>query len=206
MSSVIEKNNQTIAFFNASDYLNAIESSTLALSSLQQEAELESSENNEEESNIDESSHAAESGIDRLDQCVLQTAVSEYRASIQTGGSCDFIYDHGISIPTSPTVDIQTLSAILIFNTALAYHLAAESQDTPTHTESLKKAQRLYRLVYYVDTSTRSTGMPFQFAVINNLGVVERKLGNTAVSNQCFDYLAYLLENTNFEDYQVYDQ
>eukprot|EP00526_Cylindrotheca_closterium_P020728 CAMPEP_0113658906 /NCGR_PEP_ID=MMETSP0017_2-20120614/32032_1 /TAXON_ID=2856 /ORGANISM="Cylindrotheca closterium" /LENGTH=203 /DNA_ID=CAMNT_0000573337 /DNA_START=71 /DNA_END=682 /DNA_ORIENTATION=- /assembly_acc=CAM_ASM_000147 len=201
MSSVIEKNNQTIAFFNASDYLNAIESSTLALSSLQQEAELESSENNEEESNIDESSHAAESGIDRLDQCVLQTAVSEYRASIQTGGSCDFIYDHGISIPTSVKVDTDILSAIAIFNSALAHHLAAESLDTPTSTEALQKAQRLYHLAYHVDTSSRS--LLFQFAVINNLGVVERKLGNTSVSNQCFDYLAYLLENTNFEDQQV---
>mmetsp|Transcript_3689 Transcript_3689/g.8489 ORF Transcript_3689/g.8489 Transcript_3689/m.8489 type:complete len:201 (-) Transcript_3689:164-766(-) len=196
ISAIIEKNNQTIAFFNANDYLNAIESSTLALTSLR-----EASENNGEESNIDES-HAEFSGINRLDECVLLSAVSEHRRAIHDTNNSDyFIYDHGISIPTSPTVDIQTLSAILIFNTALAYHLAAESQDTPTHTESLKKAQRLYRLVYYVDTSTRSTGMPFQFAVINNHGVVERKLGNTAVSNQFFDYLAYLVENS--KDHQV---
>mmetsp|Transcript_3686 Transcript_3686/g.8484 ORF Transcript_3686/g.8484 Transcript_3686/m.8484 type:complete len:200 (-) Transcript_3686:438-1037(-) len=196
ISAIIEKNNQTIAFFNANDYLNAIESSTLALTSLR-----EASENNGEESNIDES-HAEFSGINRLDECVLLSAVSEHRRAIHDTNNSDyFIYDHGISIPTSVKVDTDILSAIAIFNSALAHHLAAESLDTPTSTEALQKAQRLYHLAYHVDTSSRS--LLFQFAVINNLGVVERKLGNTSVSNQCFDYLAYLLENTNFEDQQV---
>mmetsp|Transcript_3688 Transcript_3688/g.8487 ORF Transcript_3688/g.8487 Transcript_3688/m.8487 type:complete len:204 (-) Transcript_3688:164-775(-) len=199
ISAIIEKNNQTIAFFNANDYLNAIESSTLALSSLQEEAKTNPPENGEE-SNIDDSH--PESGINRLDQCVLlSAAISEHRTAIHhdTNNSDLFIYDHGISIPPSTKVDIQTLSAIVIFNTALAYHLAAESQDAPTSTESLHKAKRLYHLAYHVDTSSRS--LLFQFAVINNLGVVERKLGNTAVSNQFFDYLAYLVENS--KDHQV---
>mmetsp|Transcript_3685 Transcript_3685/g.8483 ORF Transcript_3685/g.8483 Transcript_3685/m.8483 type:complete len:201 (-) Transcript_3685:202-804(-) len=196
ISAIIEKNNQTIAFFNANDYLNAIESSTLALTSLREASENNPPEN-DEESNIGES-HAESSDINRLDEYVLLSAVSEHRRAIHddtTNSDYSIIYDHGISIPPSATVDIKTLSAILIFNTALAHHLAAESQHTPTPTEALHKAKDLYRLAYYVDTSTRS--MLFEFAVINNLGVVERTLGYTAVSNQLFDYLAYLLENSH---------
>ncbi|CAJ1968593.1 unnamed protein product [Cylindrotheca closterium] len=187
ISTIIERNNQTIAFFNESDYLNAIESS---LTSLRETSEITDPESSEEESENESSG----SSSDRLDQCMLlPAAASDIRRLLLHS---DFIYDQAIPISQSLKVDKPILSAIVIFNAALAHHLAAESRDIPTPPKALFKAQRLYRLAYQAYTPGPGTqSILFQFAVINNLGVVERRLGNTALSNQYFDYLASLLEH-----------
>ena len=73
-----------------------------------------------------------------------------------------------VIMPPSFEADTQILGAIVIFNAALAHHLAAESQDIPTPPEALHKSHRLYRLSYQVCAGTQS--ILFQFAVLNNIG------------------------------------
>ncbi|CAJ1968595.1 unnamed protein product [Cylindrotheca closterium] len=205
--TIMERNNQTIAFFNDSDYLNAIEASALALSSLREASAVDPTESSPDEegsrtSNTDGSSHSnAPSGSDRLDQCMLLPAAvqNDFKTLLH---STNFIYDNAIQIPPSLEVDTHILGAIVIFNAALAHHLASESQETPTPPEALHKAQRLYRLSYQLYGGGKS--LLFQFAVLNNLGVVERRLGNTSISNQYFDYLASLVEQ--FENKQQHQE
>ncbi|CAJ1966026.1 unnamed protein product [Cylindrotheca closterium] len=54
----------------------------------------------------------------------------------------------------------------------------------------LLKAKRLYELAYSVHDMDHDP--LFQFAVINNIAMIEQMLGNTAVSDDCMDYLVSL--------------
>ncbi|KAL3941831.1 MAG: hypothetical protein SGBAC_003877 [Bacillariaceae sp.] len=191
INTIIERNNQTITCLNANDYLAAIDSSSMLLRSLLQGSEIMNlSESDDGELRLDDERYES-GGVDHLDQHMLVSAVNECRSSVHDTNSA-FIYDHGIPISPSVAVDAATLSAIAIFNAALAYHLAAESGESLTPSESLQKAQRLYHLGYQADAMSQSR--LFQFAVINNLAVVERRLGNTALSYGYYDYLSSMLE------------
>lgn len=198
INTITERNNQTIACLSANDYLGAIDSSSMLLRSLLQGSEIMNlSESDDGESCLDDERYES-GGMNHLDQHMLVSEVNEYRSSVYDTNSA-FIYDHGIPISPSVAVDAATLSAIAIFNAALAHHLAAESGESPTPSESLQKSQRLYHLGYQADAMSQSR--LFQFAVINNIAVVERKLGNTALSNEYFDYLSSMLEPC--EDHQI---
>jgi hypothetical protein len=71
----------------------------------------------------------------------------------------------------------------MIFNSALAHQLSAETSASP----AMMKAKLLYRLICNPEDMAQSS--LFQYAVINNLGVIEQKMGNASLSYQYFDLL-----------------
>mmetsp|Transcript_26020 Transcript_26020/g.63550 ORF Transcript_26020/g.63550 Transcript_26020/m.63550 type:complete len:145 (+) Transcript_26020:227-661(+) len=130
----------------------------------------------------------ADAGLDQWmmlsgDDCTHQ--VQPPSASIPPVGA---IYRLGIPIPPTETRRSKTISRVLIFNSALAHHLSAETSATPAR---MIKAKLLYQLVY--DPADKAISPLFQFVVINNLGVIERSMGNASVSNQYFDLLLPIL-------------
>ena len=80
-----------------------------------------------------------------------------------------------------------SLSYIILFNLALAYHLLGIEHDNQ---RALQKALRLYELSYTVHIKEDLTLTALQaLAIVNNLGHVHRELGNLDNSRQCFENL-----------------
>ena len=99
-----------------------------------------------------------------------------------------FIYTRGIPLPPAIT-DLTIVGPILIFNVALSYHLEAEASGAST--EDLHRAKRLYELAYGSQTATENT--LFRFAVINNIAVIDRQLGNIQESEYYINQLMSVL-------------
>lgn len=203
INAIIDQNDQTLAYFGVHDYYNAIESSARALSYLHQRRQNSGREGERQQAGMDDSTRSA---TDSLDECMLlQLQVEEnqpnsYSLSLQTRRDGSFIYKQGIPIPPAVSQDESLVTSILIFNSALAHHLAAETPEIQTPPETMHKAKRLYMLASSIDRIAES--VCFQFAVINNMAVLERKLGNTALSNEYFDYLASIAERADATDSQ----
>lgn len=80
-----------------------------------------------------------------------------------------------------------SLSFIILFNLALAYHLrglATECQRT------LRKALRLYEMAYTVHIKEDLTLTALQaMAIVNNMGQIHAELGSSENSQECFQSL-----------------
>ena len=177
---LVEQNNKTLAFLQAQDFASAIDSASYALRHhkvIVQDAPPESACHNE--------------NSDLLDQCMLLTKINEPTNNDDVDAhQCDFIYEHGIVLHPSVKDDPTIVTAILLFNTALVHHLAVQAGHVPT-TRGLQKARRLYELAY--KSQNMEFNVLFQFALINNLAMIDRKLGNQQTSTKCMEYLMQLL-------------
>ncbi|CAJ1966041.1 unnamed protein product [Cylindrotheca closterium] len=177
MDIIIGQNSKAIAFLRNQDFSKAIEVLSAALKclrSLQCAAE-------SKEDRCDERRYAHS---DCLDQCMLLSKVED--ESSFEASRVVFIYGHGISLQ-SEVSDADTVTAILLFNTALAHQmLAIEKQQY----QVLQKARRLYGLAY--NSYDMDHNILFRFAVINNMIVIDQKLGNTAKQNECLEHLMSL--------------
>lgn len=174
LETVIEQNNITVSLLNAQDFSHAVVASTQALR--YQKASL--------------SSHPDliapdDTFTDELDQWViLSSQFQQRRDDIESN---NFIYDRAILIPDGLT-NQDSASAILIFNAALAYQLLAGTVSAQNQcVQFLTKAKSLYELGYNMQP-TKHTVL-FQFAILNNIAVIERDLGNEATSKNYFDDL-----------------
>mmetsp|Transcript_39188 Transcript_39188/g.94762 ORF Transcript_39188/g.94762 Transcript_39188/m.94762 type:complete len:214 (-) Transcript_39188:122-763(-) len=178
-TSIIEQNNKTVAFLKAQDFASAVIASSSALTS---HYALENSRN---------AVGGKSAGGCSLDKCMLLSEVDDNETMEDTDTT--FIYKHGILLHPSVT-EFNSITSILVFNTALAHHLAAETNchsSTATGT-MLHRARRLYELAY--DSQKLDSNLLFQFAVINNIAVVEQRIANnTTLSPQCFEYLMSVL-------------
>ena len=95
-------------------------------------------------------------------------------------------------MPTNISLDdAETITHILVFNTALAHHLLVGHSDDQTSILFLRKAYKLYELAY---NAHDIDGNPlFQFAIINNMAVIDRLLTqNMEAWNARMDYLMSL--------------
>ena len=134
---------------------------------------------------------------DALDQCML---LLDYQEKVDheedRTASTPFVYDKGIPIPPSvmATMPSEKVSAILIFNSALAHQLYAQEQDRVTCQVHLQKSKRLYQLALRVCTGVEHNVL-FQFVVMNNVAVIESQIGNQAQSANYLEQLmsAYML-------------
>lgn len=191
LQMMIKQNNTTIAFLEQQKYYDALASSTAAMALLQEETRTRIS------SDTTAVSSSTVTACPRLlDQCMLLSTYSIHRMD---GPDCDdipFVYDRGIIIPSSSissTLPIELLSAILIFNSALAHQLYAQEQREEEETSRmLARSKRLYELSYqaWLDwDSERRANILFEFAVLNNLAVIEYQTDNLEVSEEYFEYL-----------------
>ncbi|CAJ1935909.1 unnamed protein product [Cylindrotheca closterium] len=176
-TALIEQNDATVAFLQANDFSRALVSSILALSYSR--------------TFLDESETANEQSSGSLDECMLLSAtVSESGDEI----SGTFIYEHAVIIPTTAEeIDPTILIAIPIFNAALAHHQLAKQNLFChwTRMHLLTRAKQLYELAY--KSCDLEHNPLFHFALINNMAVIERDIGNMPTANECFEYLLTLL-------------
>ena len=204
INNIIDQNDQTLACLVVNDYCRAIESSSRALAYLQEATSSRMLLPEPEERRADGTESSSSSSLsitESLDESMILLLQAEEGLPTPTPTSGSLIYNQGIPIPPAVSRDQGMVTSILIFNSALAHHLAAETPTIPTTIETIQKAKRLYELASNVDRIVDS--VCFQFAVINNMGVVERKLGNTSLSNEYFDYLASLAEHAKNNDDQA---
>ncbi|CAJ1968506.1 unnamed protein product [Cylindrotheca closterium] len=176
--TIIEQNDETLAFLRTRDYSKAAVASSTALKCLR---------------SLQEQCAGASKGCcnelysstcsDGLDQCMLLSKVED-ESSFEAND--EFIYKHGISLH-SEVIGAEIITSVLLFNTALAHHMLAIEQQQH---QALLKAKRLYELAY--SAYEMDHNILFQFAVINNIVVIDRKLGNEVMPNECLAHLISL--------------
>jgi tetratricopeptide (TPR) repeat protein len=94
---------------------------------------------------------------------------------------------------SSPDAEFRSLvkfSSTLLFNLALAYHLAGNvAKDPSAQRKKLKKALTFYKLTYTMMQDTMDTGIMETLAIVNNLGHVQHALGDVDKAKQCYEHL-----------------
>ncbi|CAJ1939309.1 unnamed protein product [Cylindrotheca closterium] len=170
--SIIDLNTRTVELIQQQNYAGAIEASSKALRL--QKSNLPELDNHL----LSTTDNGAHPGF--LDRCMLLTETDDNAAT----AADTFIYGTAICLPPTVT-DNSLVSAILIFNSALAYQLYADTQASPV--ELLLRAKRLYGLAAQLRGVDRN--ILFQFAVINNSAVIERKIGDKNTATSYFEYL-----------------
>ena len=194
IETIINLNNQSVELIHQHDYTNAIESSGQGLVCSQvynRDRRMYDSNTITQEYSCQQTTQEGVSTKQHIDRYMSLPSGSHGDVAISSSDS--LIYRHGICLPPAEVTDIFVVSSSLIFNAALAHHLlAGQSSNNPAAARALlQKAKQLYAMAHRaVD---RRGSKLFRFAVINNLGVIERKLGNAVLSNQYFDYLACTL-------------
>ncbi|CAJ1948385.1 unnamed protein product [Cylindrotheca closterium] len=180
MQQVIHQNSATVAYIRQHDYPSALESSASVLLLLQH---LDTTPSG--------TTSTIPSPLDCLDQCMLLSEVdttSNDRANRKTA----FVYEQGILLPPTAT-EYTMVSAVVIFNSALAHQLfAQQQQDKDASQRYLLMSRRLYGLAYGVH-SRACHSMLFQFVVINNMAVIDQQTGNPEQSTQYFKHLMTVL-------------
>ncbi|CAJ1932199.1 unnamed protein product [Cylindrotheca closterium] len=187
LQTVINQNQQTIAFLEAKDYYSALVSASSALHSLdsvpvptQQE---QHDEGNRMLPHVRSSSSSPESSID---QCMLHFNIQE---DDRTCGTQTFMYSHAIPLPPNVT-DYAIIASILIFNTALAHHLVAllllDKERSPQY---LHRAKQLYTLAYNSSQEDIEHNPLFLFVVYNNTALANLQIGDKDLRNSCVGYL-----------------
>ena len=201
-SVVVNQNNLTLAYLQAGDYSRAMESSLTALTILRSFDDLGSSDqdstfaNSNSNSSLDHCMLMNESPMEEdTDSSVSSSSSSSclhYQQQQSPPDDSSFVYRHAIQIHPEAVHDKAITTPILIFNAALVHHLSALSRggrqdyDAATATahstsngviiSELSQAKRLYELAYGSQTVSGNT--LFRFATINNIGMIERQLGN----------------------------
>ena len=168
-ASIIDANNTTVALLKEHRYESAIKNSSVLLKDYQKD--------------LGQISISIDSGNGCLDACMLLSD-----GGGKSPGNKAFIYEYGILIPKSTDTNSTMVSAILIFNSALANHLCAETLETGTIQQGLLlKAKLMYELACHVHPG--SMNLLFHFAVINNIAMIEAKMGHIDTSIKHFEYL-----------------
>lgn len=87
-------------------------------------------------------------------------------------------------------MDLNVVTPVLIFNCALSYQLLASSHrnDAQTSRSHHHRAMQLYRLAYALQNETSHASL-FKFVIVNNIGVIHKRLGDSEQASHCFDYL-----------------
>jgi hypothetical protein len=170
----------------AGDYRSAIVSLAMALKSCKASTGV-----------VEQRQEATEYSFD-FDLLMTQGPVDKKDRS--TADTDQMAYIRPIYIPErlgqESAFDAQVVFSVAVFNLALAHHLGG-MEDTPSSTNLLQKAAKLYEFGVHIQEGQQSddysTGILFFLATLNNLGDVHRRLGNTMKSEQCFGQLLSIL-------------
>lgn len=174
---VITLNNLAVAQLRAN---NIIDAKLLCIAALEREHSITSEGRTPEEGHLP--AFIGTSVVSRVDEYMLLLDPDE-RHEIEEATS--FIYRTGIAIPAGET-DPSVITPILVFNTALTHHMLAEQYSACAHYH-LQKAYELYELA--LRSQDTDTNLLFEFAILNNLGMIHREIGAEPTANVYFGYL-----------------
>jgi tetratricopeptide (TPR) repeat protein len=119
--------------------------------------------------------------------------------------SKDYIYQKPITMAVTFTINagydihVTTLSAIIVFNLTLVYHLSGLflKDDATTNTANLEKAVQLYSIALQVVATEQrrlaSDMTMFLLAIFNNIGHIHKTLGEAKVANSFFEQMLITL-------------
>lgn len=170
---ILDLNYMTLELLQRQEYTGAVRISSKALRLLKS-AQDEISQLPQSE---DQQAHNS------LDQCILLSAANESVSS----HAKKYIYNQGIVLPPTMT-NFNSISAILIFNSALAQHLSAEtSSPSDASIRLLLKAKRMYELASRLHEINQN--VLFQFVLVNNSAVISEKVGDMETSKTYFEFL-----------------
>ena len=110
-----------------------------------------------------------------------------------------YVYQRAIPIPPLPSLveaksygSKVTVLSIVIFNLALAHHLASmhgQQQQPEPRYFLLQKATKLYELGYKLQKSNQRPSRLYSMAILNNLGQAHRAMNEEDKAQQCFSHL-----------------
>ncbi|CAJ1970484.1 unnamed protein product [Cylindrotheca closterium] len=184
LQTVINQNQQTIAFLEAKEYYSAIVSSSSALQCLRSVPPMQ---HEEHEGNLllvpAAKSSVSPSSDNAIDHCMLFANIQGHD---DIRGNQTFMYSHAIPLPPNVT-DHATITLLLIFNAALAHHLVA-MQDKEDSPRFLRRANQLYTLAYNSSEDIEQNPL-FLFAVYNNTALVDLQIGDKDSWNPCVEHL-----------------
>ena len=84
----------------------------------------------------------------------------------------------------------QQLSAVIVFNLALAHHLIAETDETQQYNCFTMRAAKLYELSWQLVQREVGYNSPlFMMVIVNNLGVAYQSLGEVENAQRSFEHL-----------------
>lgn len=176
-----QKNNEAVLQLSAGVMVDAIKNFTLALNISRQCMGDDHGDETEQEG----------SAVS-LDQYM---ACSEEIPSLESQDSdCCYVHRQGIPIPldaASGYYSCVMMSSVIIYNLALAQQLSCSSPDTRRNPAKLIKAARLYDLAFNMQRNDENLGdnVCFTLAIVNNLGVVYRELGDLEAARKCFEHV-----------------
>ena len=121
-----------------------------------------------------------------------------------------YLYQQPLLVPTKiPHVQRShtLMSVILIFNTALAYHMVTKQllDESLPNEHFVRKSIQLYHLAYTLcDDETCGSSPNFFMAIANNLGLLYQENHCTDKAHTCFEHLLstllYLVDSCQAED------
>ncbi|CAJ1955904.1 unnamed protein product [Cylindrotheca closterium] len=182
LQTVINQNQQTIAFLEAREYDNAIVSSSSALECLGSIPMMMPQQDDDDLLHQISSSSSPEFSFD---QCMLLTSIPE---GDDQCGTHAFMYNHAIPLPSNVT-DRGIITPILIFNAALAHHLVAMRKDERSP-QYLDRAMQLYTLVYHSQDIVQNP--LFHFVIYNNAALIDLQIGNKDTWKACLGHLVHI--------------
>lgn len=98
-------------------------------------------------------------------------------------------------------LDEHRLTAVVLYNMALCYHLRATQQQGSSNDRFVRKAIRLYNLALELlqgnpDSRPRSSDALVCLAVLNNLGHAYQHFNEVEKAQSCFDQLVSVLQSS----------
>jgi tetratricopeptide (TPR) repeat protein len=130
-----------------------------------------------------------------LDHCMAQSSAAAQGNHLATheDKSGRYIYRQAIRIPQDMQCDCRAnvmVCVVVIFNLALAHHLAAGTGgETKQH--RLRKAVKLYELAFQLlqqEEHLENNAM-FTMAALNNMGLAHQQLNDEESASNCFQHL-----------------
>jgi hypothetical protein len=115
--------------------------------------------------------------------CTLQDQVEENSQS-------PYLYTGPVYLSEVPRSSgdesIISLSFIIMFNLALCHHMKGVSnEDEALSQRALVISKRLYELTFQMQTQDEETDLLLSSALLNNLSLVHKALGNRHEAEQC---------------------
>jgi tetratricopeptide (TPR) repeat protein len=130
-----------------------------------------------------------------LDRCMAQSsaATQDNHLASQEDKTGRYIYRQAIQIPQDVQCDSRaniTVSVVVVFNLALAHHLAAGAGGE-TKQPRLRKAVKLYGLAFQLlqQEEHLQNNVMFTMATLNNMGLAHQQLNHEEAASNCFQHL-----------------
>ncbi len=181
-SVAMYQNNSAVALISAGHYDTAMSCLSNALKTYKQLIKTNDDEN-------------PQTKMASLDSCMAQSSAAAQGNHLATheDKSGRYIYRQAIRIPQDMQCDSQAnafVSVVVIFNLALAHHLAVGAGgETKQH--RLRKAVKLYELAFQLlqQEEHLENNVMFTMATLNNMGLAHQQLNDEESASNCFQHL-----------------